>query len=156
MTIAEQTLTKIQSLARLYEAGYSSKTVDATIAKLVDMERSRLQAEADHLLGQMRQFEATYKMMSAEFYRRFQAGELGDDADLFEWSALYQMWVAVENQRQTVRDQHGRTNIAINGWTRPGNIFVDDGTTRRTIRGWPAIPIMFMSKRKTAWNQAPP
>ncbi|HRW49956.1 MAG: hypothetical protein M9936_15655 [Caldilinea sp.] len=104
MAIAEQTLTKIQSLARLYEAGYSSKTVDATIAKLVDMERSRLQAEADNLLGQMRHFEATYKMTSAAFYRRFQTGELGDDADLFEWSALYQMWVAVESQLQTVRD----------------------------------------------------
>lgn len=111
MAIAEQTLTKIQSLARLYEAGYSSKTVDATIAKLVDMERSRLQAEADNLLGQMRHFEATYKMTSAAFYRRFQTGELGDDADLFEWSALYQMWVAVESQLQTVRDEHGRSNV---------------------------------------------
>ena len=29
-------------------------------------------------------------MSSAEFYRRFHAGELGDDADMFEWSAFYQ------------------------------------------------------------------
>ncbi len=104
MAIEDQTLTKIQSLARLYQTGYSSKTVDATIAKLVDMERSRLQAEADSLLEQMGRFEAEYAMTSAEFARRFQAGELGDDADLFEWSALFQMWVALENQIQTVRD----------------------------------------------------
>lgn len=103
MTISEQTLFKIQSLAQLYQTGYSSKTVDITIAKLLDMERSRLQAEADRLAAQMKGFEATYGMSSTEFFRQFQAGKLGDDADLFEWSAFYQMWLSVETKVQATR-----------------------------------------------------
>ncbi len=103
MTISEQTLSRIQSLAHLYQTGYSSKTVDATIAKLVDMERSRLQAEADTLATQLETFEATHGVQSAEFYRQFQSGALGDDADLFEWSALYQMWLSVESKIQAMR-----------------------------------------------------
>ncbi len=37
-------------------------------------------------------------MSSAEFMRRFAAGELGDSADMFEWSACYQMWLSVEER----------------------------------------------------------
>lgn len=102
MTTSEQTLSKIQSLAQLYQAGYSSKTVDATIAKLIDMERSHLQAEADNLAAQMKEFEIAHGMQSAEFHRQFQAGALGDDADLFEWSALYQMWLSLESKIQAI------------------------------------------------------
>jgi len=102
MTVSEQTLSRIQSLAQLYQTGYSSKTVDATIAKLVDMERSRLQAEADNLTMQMQEFETAHGMKSAEFHRQFQAGALGDDADLFEWSALYQMWLSLESKIQAI------------------------------------------------------
>jgi len=115
MAIADQTLTRIQSLARLYQSGYSSKTVDATIAKLVDMERSRLQAEADNLLEQMRKFEAEHGLASAEFHRRFQVGELGDDADLFGWSALYFRPCGVSRDASTYT-------------------FINDGTMLRTIR----------------------
>ncbi len=103
MAVSGQTLTKIQSLARLYQTGYRSKTVDATIAKLVDLERSRLQAEAESLAQQMQPFEDRFGISSAEFYRRFHAGELGDDADMFEWSAFHQMWLSVQARIQALR-----------------------------------------------------
>ena len=103
MTVSGQTLTKIQSLARLYQTGYHSNTVDATIAKLVDLEYARLQAEAESLEHQMHSFEERFGMTSAEFDRRFHNGELGDDADLFEWSAFYQMWLSVQARIQALR-----------------------------------------------------
>lgn len=94
MTAGTQTLAKIQSLAQLYQTGYRSSIVDATIEKLVAMERARLEQEVASLAERLRCFEERYQLASADFYRRFQAGELGDDADLFEWSAFYHMWVS--------------------------------------------------------------
>ena len=41
------TLTKIESLAKLYQMGYLSNTVDAPMEKLVAMEQAGLEAEAE-------------------------------------------------------------------------------------------------------------
>ena len=38
-------------------------------------------------------FEKKYDMPSAEFYQKFQAGQMGDDMDFFRWSGLYRMFV---------------------------------------------------------------
>jgi len=32
-----------------------------------------------------------YELASPAFYRRFEAGELGDAADFFEWAGLYEL-----------------------------------------------------------------
>lgn len=39
----------------------------------------------------LKALETRYQMSSGEFYRRFQAGELGDAADFFEWNTYYEM-----------------------------------------------------------------
>jgi len=92
------TLAKIQSLAQLYQTGYRSPIVDATIEKLVAMEHTRLEQEVASLAERLRFFEERYQLASGDFYRRFQAGEIGDDADLFEWSAFYHMWLSARAQ----------------------------------------------------------
>ena len=38
-------------------------------------------------------FEKKYNMPSAEFYQKFQAGQMGDDFYAFEWSSLYRSFV---------------------------------------------------------------
>lgn len=98
MSREQQTLTKIQSLEQLYRSGYHSDAIDATIDKLVSMERARTEREVARLEETLRKFEQQYQLSSAEFYRRFQAGEMGDEADLFEWSAFYQMWLSTSEQ----------------------------------------------------------
>ncbi|HRQ37745.1 MAG TPA: hypothetical protein PLD25_07505 [Chloroflexota bacterium] len=105
MTLSEQTLTRIQSLAYLYKTGYHSETVDSTIAKLVTMEHSRLEQESATLAERLQFFEQQYNLPSADFYQKFQNGELGDDADLFEWSAFYQMWLSIQARLQTLQSK---------------------------------------------------
>jgi hypothetical protein len=61
MTARGQTLTKIQSLAQLYQAGYHSETVDTTIDKLVAIERARLEREATDLGERLASFEEQYQ-----------------------------------------------------------------------------------------------
>ena len=42
----------------------------------------------EHDLGE---FENRYGMDSATFHERFEAGELGDAMDFFEWAGLYEL-----------------------------------------------------------------
>jgi len=98
MAINQQTLLKIQSLEQLYRNGYHSNTVDAAIDKLVGIEQTRVEQELARLEGRLRKLEDQYHLSSPEFYRQFQAGEMGDEADFFEWSAFYQMWLSTREQ----------------------------------------------------------
>ena len=101
----EQTLSQIQSLVRLYQTGYRSPVIDASIQKLISLERARLQRELEELQKHLHAFEAEYNLSSEEFHRRFQRGELGDDADMFEWDAFYQMMVTVREQLKTLQPE---------------------------------------------------
>ena len=54
--------------------------------------------ELRRIEAQLQEFEQRFRLSSAEFYRRFRAGMLGDDADFFEWSALYQIWLSAQGE----------------------------------------------------------
>ncbi|MBK7202927.1 hypothetical protein [Candidatus Amarolinea dominans] len=102
MSLGGQTLSRIQSLERLYRRGYRSKTVDTTIDKLLSLERDHARRRLVRIEQHLHAFEALNRLPSEEFYRRFQAYALGDAADMFEWSAFYQMWQSVEDQLATL------------------------------------------------------
>ena len=103
MLANRQTLTQIQSIAQLYQTGYRSNIVDHTIKKLVYMEYAHLETELSDLSARLLNFENQYDLPSEEFYHRFQAGEMGDDADMFEWSAFYQMRLSTQKQLDALR-----------------------------------------------------
>ncbi|MCP4218591.1 MAG: hypothetical protein GY765_28415 [bacterium] len=49
---------------------------------------------------EMEGFEKNYKMSSQVFYREFEAGNLGDDGDFFEWSSLYENVLLFESREK--------------------------------------------------------
>jgi hypothetical protein len=98
MSISVPTLDRIRNLEQLYRSGYRSATVDATIDKLLSVEIAKAQQEAKNLHSRLVELETAYGIPSAEFMQRFQAGEMGDSADMFEWSACYQMWLSAEQR----------------------------------------------------------
>jgi uncharacterized protein YhaN len=103
MAVNQQTLLKIQSLEQLYRNGYHSNTVDAAIDKLVGLEQTRVEQELTRLEERLHKLEAQYHLSSADFYRLFRAGEMGDEADFFEWSAFYQMWLSTHEQLDVLK-----------------------------------------------------
>ena len=105
MSAIVQTLTRIQNLEQLYRSGYHSSTVDTTIDKLLMIESAKAQRESLELEERLRAFEEQYQLSSDEFFQRFRAGEMGDSADMFEWSAFYQMWVSVRQRLATLQDE---------------------------------------------------
>lgn len=105
MSISVPTLDRIRNLEQLYRSGYRSATIDATIDKLLSVEVANARQEADSLRSRLTELETEYGMSSADFLRRFQAGELGDSADMFEWSAYYQMWLSAQKRVRLLESQ---------------------------------------------------
>jgi len=102
MSQTDSTLSKLNALEILYRRGYQSEVIDRAMDKLIAMERHRAQQELTDLEGRLRELEIRYKMTSEDFQARFQRGELGDDADFFEWSAFYDMRQAVRERLQNL------------------------------------------------------
>ncbi len=55
--------------------------------------KERASTDVKVLRRDLSEFEAKYGIPSDEFFNRFGSGELGDDGDYFEWSAIFQMYM---------------------------------------------------------------
>ena len=64
-------------------------TLDKILAREIEHAR-QLQAR---LAGQLAGFEERYGLESADFYARYESGEMGDAVDFVEWSAMVEMLV---------------------------------------------------------------
>ena len=82
---------RLGRLAELYEQGQASELMTRTLDKLLGYEADMARAQPGELQEDLARFEAQYGLGSAEFYRRFQAGETDDRMDYVEWASLVQM-----------------------------------------------------------------
>ena len=89
------TLDKLRSLEELYHQGYGTKVIDRTVDKLLAMEAEQADKELRDWEARLAKYEQQFSMTSSEFYRRFRAGELGDEMDFVEWSVFYDMYQAM-------------------------------------------------------------
>ena len=78
-----------QKIRLLMEMGAGS-LVENTVNKLIIIQIARYQAFAEQMRPELRTFEEKFRMSSEECYHRFDAGELGDAGDYFEWVGLYE------------------------------------------------------------------
>lgn len=86
-------LEKVRQLERHLErqGGYADDMLDRTIDKVLQRERNQMQAQLERLQKRLDAFEKQYGWSTPDFYECFERGELGDDADFFEWSGTWEM-----------------------------------------------------------------
>jgi hypothetical protein len=86
-------LEKVRQLENYLEwrGGYADSVMDLTLDKMLQRERAQMEAQLARLRQQLAVFEGQYGRSTPDFYERFERGELGDDADYFEWSATWEM-----------------------------------------------------------------
>lgn len=53
--------------------------------------KSSLVKQMEDLENKLKEFEEKYQIPSQQFYQQFQAGQLGDSNDFFEWNTYYEM-----------------------------------------------------------------
>lgn len=80
--------TKLQILQDIYP---DSAELDQILEKLLSVALTEQQQRLQRYDRDIHSFEEKYQMESGDFYERFEAGELGDDADFFEWSGLIEL-----------------------------------------------------------------
>jgi hypothetical protein len=68
----------------------AGKVVENTLNKVINYQLAKYRNHIEQISGELEKFETNYKMSSEQFYKKFEAGELGDDEDFFEWSSLYE------------------------------------------------------------------
>jgi hypothetical protein len=76
-----------------------------TVNKLLEREKAQLAQTLDRLNARLKEFELRYNMSSQDFYLRFERGELGDDMDLIEWSATWEMAGHARQAFETLQDE---------------------------------------------------
>jgi hypothetical protein len=75
----------------LKEACADEAELDQVVGKLLDLTLGQHRRRLERYERDLGAFEVQYGMDSATFYRRFEAGELGDAMDFFEWAGLYEL-----------------------------------------------------------------
>jgi len=90
-SIRENTLQRLRLLETLYEGGYQDEVVDRAVEKLLTHQIQKDQAQLVELQTELVKFEEQFGMDSDQFEAKYQCGEMGDDADVFEWHTLYRM-----------------------------------------------------------------
>jgi hypothetical protein len=68
----------------------AGKVVENALNKVVNYQLAKYRNHIAQINQELEKFETNYKMSSEQFYQDFQAGELGDDENFFEWSSLYE------------------------------------------------------------------
>ena len=83
----------IKGLEQIFERNLGDEYLQRAISKIISYEIAKTTQELEELKKELKAYEKQFKMRSKEFFISFSAGELGDSADFFEWSALYQMYL---------------------------------------------------------------
>lgn len=95
----------LQKLEVLKDAYSDEAELDRMVDKLMGMALSQHRLRLERYERDLREFEKRYSMDSATFYQRFEAGELGDAMDFFEWAGLYEF-------RQEILEKIQRLELA--------------------------------------------
>jgi len=61
-----------------------------------ELQKASVSGQVQDLKLRLKQFEERYQMSSEDFYQRFQAGELEDTIDFFEWNTYHEMITAAQ------------------------------------------------------------
>lgn len=88
------TIQKLEALKSAYDEEELGQIVDKLLDEALNQQRTRL----ERYDAALRDFEQRYEISSYQLHRRFEAGELGDKMDFFEWASLYELKQETEEQ----------------------------------------------------------
>jgi hypothetical protein len=96
--LMEATLERIRSLEQIYIQGYEDSFLDNALQKIISHQLAKDQADLWVLQQDLAELERQHGISSEEFYTRFQAGQMSDEADFMEWNVLYKMATKLRNR----------------------------------------------------------
>ena len=103
------TLEKVRRLEQYLAVDSSAidPVLEMAIDKLLAREIGRMRELKRRLTAELAEFEKHYALKSADFYRRYESGEMGDSADFVEWSATVEMLENAQKQMSLLENASG-------------------------------------------------
>ncbi len=98
--LSHNTFEKLRKFESLLQSGHKSVLIDSTLDKLAEIELFGLRKELREVRARISGFEIQYNMTSENFLRKFDSGEIGDEADFVEWFAYSDMEVALRKKME--------------------------------------------------------
>ena len=77
--------------------------VGQTLDKIIQSELNQIIQTQESLRQELAEFERCYGISSEDCFKQFEAGKLGDDADYFEWTGLYEIYQSNEETLQRLK-----------------------------------------------------
>lgn len=76
----------------------AGEIIENTLNKVIHYQLAKYRLHIHQMNREMESFEKKYNMSSKVFYQEFEAGNLGDEGDFFEWSSLYENMLLYESR----------------------------------------------------------
>jgi hypothetical protein len=95
-----------QKLEVLQAVAGNTYQLDLVLNKLLQAALSQYRLQLERYNRDLQEFEQKFGKNSETFYQQFEAGELGDSMDFFEWAGLYEL-------RQKVIQKIQRLELAL-------------------------------------------
>ena len=89
----------VRWLAEMYEQKQIDSLTAQTLNKLVDMETSRIRMQLEEIERVMADYERQYAMKTDEFFKKFDAGQIGDSMDF----AMFLRKSLVKSNHEAIR-----------------------------------------------------
>jgi hypothetical protein len=78
---------------------------DQALTKIIQIEIDRLKQEQQRLKTELTKFESTHQMTSEACQQKFEAGELGDAVEFFEWTSVYSIYQRNEHMLRLLEEK---------------------------------------------------
>jgi len=96
-------MSTLQKRVEAMEKVGAGELVDQALWKLIRLQLQKYEKHLADVRRELEPFERRYAMSSEECYRRFMAGEMGDDADVMEWMGLFDNALLYKERIQTLQ-----------------------------------------------------
>jgi hypothetical protein len=89
--MTDMVMDTFHKLEALKESFSDNLELDHVLTRLLSVVLNQYQLRLERYAADLRDFEEQYDVDTPTFHQRFDAGELGDLADFFEWDGLYNL-----------------------------------------------------------------
>jgi hypothetical protein len=83
----------------------AEELADQALTKVIQIETDRLKQEQQRLKTELTKFESIYQMTSEACQQKFEAGELGDAVEFFEWTSIYNIYQRNEHTLRLLEEK---------------------------------------------------
>ncbi len=99
------TLDELDRLKQLYVTGFQDAFLENALHKVIERQVARDEADLQHVNEVLAEFEQKHRIASEEFQRRYEAGQIADDANWMEWNVFLKMRQRLQSRLSLLRGE---------------------------------------------------